>query len=347
MLVLIKNETSIIELENFVSSVSQLGYNYNFLQDSGMRVVEIINDELYCPESLFSQDPCVEKIISSDEAYKKASRKKHPANTVIEVGSVKIGGGQVQIIAGPCSIESHEQAARIASKVAALGIKLFRGGAFKPRTSPYSFQGLSEEGLKILKSVTRETGMYAVTELLDVRHADMICEYADIVQIGTRNAMNYPLLKEAGRLNKPVLLKRGISSTIKEFLLCAEYIMSQGNEQVILCERGIKTFETAYRSTLDLAAVSIIKELSHLPIIVDPSHASGAWNLVSDLSLASIAAGADGVMIEVHDIPSEALSDSRQSLKPEKLSELVAKIAKIASCLGRSSPFAGKGPDKI
>jgi len=347
MLVLIKNETSVEELEDFVRSVSRLGYNYNFLQDAAMRVVEIINDEIYCPEYLFSQNPCVERIISSDAAYKKASRKKHPGNTVIEIGSVKIGGGEVQIIAGPCSIESHEQASRIAAKVASLGIKLFRGGAFKPRTSPYSFQGLNEEGLKILRSVTRETGMYAVTELLDVRHADMVCEYADIVQIGTRNAMNYPLLKEAGRLNKPVLLKRGISSTIKEFLLCAEYIMSQGNEQVILCERGIKTFETAYRSTLDLAAVSIIKELSHLPIIVDPSHASGAWNLVSDLSLASVAAGADGVMIEVHDFPSEALSDSRQSLKPEKFSELVSKISKIASCLGRSSSSGGKGSDNI
>ncbi|HNY12920.1 MAG TPA: 3-deoxy-7-phosphoheptulonate synthase, partial [Candidatus Wallbacteria bacterium] len=266
---------------------------------------------------------------------------------VIEVGTVKIGGNQVQIIAGPCSIESYEQTSRIAAKVASVGIKLFRGGAFKPRTSPYSFQGLNEEGLKILKDVTKENGMYAVTEFLDVRHADMIREYADIVQIGTRNAMNYPLLKEAGRMNKPVLLKRGISSTIKEFLLCAEYIMCQGNERVILCERGIRTFENAYRSTLDLAAVSIIKELSHLPIIVDPSHASGAWNLVSDLSLASIAAGADGVMIEVHDIPSEALSDSRQSLKPEKLSELAGKISKIASCLGRSFMACEKGSDKI
>lgn len=335
MLVIMKKRAAARDIDGLARAAAQLGYSVNVARDSGRAVVEIGGDEIFCSPDMFNGFPAVEKVVSAPPPFKLVARSHKPSGTEVKIGTVRIGRGNIQMIAGPCSIESEAQAMRIAKNVAGLGIKLFRGGAFKPRTSPYSFQGLSEKGLHILKKAAHEHGMYAVTELTDVRHAEAVGENADVVQIGTRNATNYPLLSEAGKLGKPILLKRGISSTIREFLLCAEYIMSRGNGRVILCERGIRTFETAYRSTLDIAAVSIIKELSHLPVIVDPSHASGAWNLVSDLSLAAIAAGADGVMIEVHDRPEEALSDSRQSLKPKRLCGLMGGIARVAACLGR------------
>ena len=268
--------------------------------------------------------------------YKLVSREMKDEDSLIRVGNDSIGGPDLQIIAGPCSVETREQTLEIAKAVKASGAHMLRGGAFKPRTSPYSFQGLGEAGLKILAEARDVTGLPIVTEVVDARDVELVSSYADMLQIGARNNNNFALLKEVGISKKPVLLKRGISSTTKEYLLSAEYIMAQGNYNIVLCERGIRSFETATRNTLDISAVPLIKSLSHLPILVDPSHATGLWHLVIPLALASIVAGADGVMVEVHHNPSEALSDGEQSLKPEKFKELVDRIRGLLPCIGRS-----------
>jgi 3-deoxy-7-phosphoheptulonate synthase len=261
------------------------------------------------------------------------TRETKPENTIVEVSGIRIGEKKKIVIAGPCSVESQEQLSQIARAVKDNGAHLLRGGAFKPRTSPYSFQGLHDEGLKILKQISEEFDIPVVTEVMDPRKIDLVCNYADILQIGSRNMHNTPLLIEVGKVNKPVLLKRGMSATIEEFLLAAEYILKQGNDQVILCERGIRTFETSTRFTLDIGAIPLLKRISHLPVIVDPSHGTGHWWMVPDLAKAAIVAGADGLMIEVHHLPKEAKSDGVQSLKPEVFEVLMKDLAFIEKAL--------------
>ena len=260
------------------------------------------------------------------EPYKKANRLFHPADTIVDVNGSKVGGKYLGIMAGPCSVESEKQIVEVAKAVKASGANFLRGGAFKPRTSPYSFQGLELEGLELLKIAKQETGLPIVTELMGVEYLDRFVEDVDVIQIGARNMQNFDLLKEVGKTQTPILLKRGMSSTIEEWLMSAEYIMAGGNENVILCERGIRTFETATRNTLDLSAVPVIKEKSHLPIIIDPSHATGKRDLVEPLAKAAIAVGADGLMIEVHNNPAKALCDGKQSIKPETFDEIMKKI---------------------
>ena len=280
--------------------------------------------------------PGVEKVMTILKPYKLVSRDFKKEDSILDLGDgVKIGGKEIVLMAGPCSVESEELLVDIAKKVKAAGAKVLRGGAFKPRTSPYNFQGLGEEGLKYLKTAKEETGLLIVTELMDLRNLELVEKYADIIQIGARNMQNFDLLKEVGRSKKPVLLKRGMSSTIKEFLMSAEYILSEGNFNVTLCERGIRTFEDATRFTLDVSAVPVIKSLSHLPCIIDPSHATGKWGLVGPCAKAAVAVGSDGLMIEVHPHPEDAMSDGAQSLYPEKFKELTNELKKVAEAVGR------------
>ncbi|MBN1353416.1 MAG: 3-deoxy-7-phosphoheptulonate synthase [Candidatus Omnitrophica bacterium] len=281
--------------------------------------------------------PGVEKVMPILKPYKLVSRDFKKENTVIDLGdSVKIGAEELIVMAGPCSVENEGLLIDIAKKVKAAGAKILRGGAFKPRTSPYSFQGLGEEGLKYLKRAKEETGLLIVTELMDSRNIDLMEKYTDIIQIGARNMQNFDLLKEVGRSKKPVLLKRGMSNTVKEFLMSAEYILSEGNFNVILCERGIRTFEDSTRFTLDISAVPLVKNLSHLPCIVDPSHATGKWGLVPPCARAAVAAGCDGLIVEVHPSPENAFSDGVQSLYPEKFSEMMLELREVAKAVGRA-----------
>jgi 3-deoxy-7-phosphoheptulonate synthase len=279
--------------------------------------------------------PAVESVTRIAVPFKLASREFHPHDTVITVGRCAIGSDQLALMAGPCSVEGEAQAFIIAEAVAKAGATVMRGGAYKPRTSPYSFQGLGEEGLKILRRAADAHGLAVVSEAMDSQQVPLVARYADIIQVGARNMQNFPLLREVGHAGKPVLLKRGLASTIEEWLLSAEHIVSQGNAQVILCERGIRTFETYTRNTLDLNAIPVVKELSHLPVIVDPSHGTGIRNKVAPMARAAIAAGADGLIIEVHHDPDHALSDGPQSLYPQQYAELVAQIRTIAAVLGR------------
>jgi 3-deoxy-7-phosphoheptulonate synthase len=278
----------------------------------------------------------VEKVIPILAPYKLASREFKPDDTVIRIGDVTIGGEEIQVMAGPCAVESREQLLEVAEMVRERGARILRGGAFKPRTSPYAFQGLEEKGLEYLAEAREKTGLLVVTEVMDTQKVAMVAQYADILQIGARNMQNFPLLREVAKYNKPVLLKRGLSATIEEWIMAAEYIMVSGNHQVILCERGIRTFESFTRNTLDLSAVPVIKELSHLPIIVDPSHSTGKWKLVQPMARSAIAAGADGLIIEVHPKPSEALCDGPQSVTPERFSNIMGDLQKMAVVMGRT-----------
>jgi len=277
----------------------------------------------------------IERMIQESQAFKLVSREFQEQDTIVKVNDVAIGGKAVVVVAGPCSVENEKQIMETARAVKKSGAKLFRGGAFKPRTSVYSFQGLGEDGLKILVKAKKETGLPIVTEVMSSERAKLVARYADILQIGCRNMQNYPLLLEVGKVGKPVLLKRGFNSTIKEFLLSAEYIMAQGNTQIILCERGIRTFETMTRNTLDLSAVPILKKLSHLPVMADPSHATGKRDLILPMARASIAAGVDALMVEVHPHPDRALSDGPQSLHLQEFEQMMKGIRPIAKCLGR------------
>lgn len=278
---------------------------------------------------------CVDSVIRIQEPFKKVNRKLKTSNTVIKIKDVEIGGNEIIVMAGPCSVESKEQVELIAEKVKESGAKILRGGAYKPRTSPYSYQGMGEEGLQILRDVADKNNLLVVSELMDKDHIKQFEEYVDIIQIGARNMQNFALLKELGKTNMPIMLKRGFSNTIEEWLMSAEYIMAGGNENVILCERGIRTFEPMTRNTLDISTIPIVKKLSHLPVIIDPSHAAGKWDLVESLSMASVAAGADGLIIEVHHEPEKALSDGAQSLKPKKFDELMNKIRLIGTAIER------------
>jgi 3-deoxy-7-phosphoheptulonate synthase len=279
--------------------------------------------------------PGVEKLVPIMKPFKLASREYHPDNTVIDVAGVQVGGERVVVIAGPCAVESRKQLLTAARGVRAAGADLLRAGAFKPRTSPYSFQGLEEEGLEILLAARAETGLPIVTEVMDQRGVEMVAECADMVQVGARNMQNFNLLRDLGQLDKPVLLKRGPSATVEEWLMAAEYILSSGNSRVVLCERGIRTFETGTRNTLDVSAVPAVKLQSHLPVLVDPSHGTGRWRMVAPMALAAIAAGADGVMVEVHPCPEEALSDGAQSLHLERFAGFLAELRPVAEAVGR------------
>ena len=288
-------------------------------------------------EELLSQLPGVERVMRVSEPYKKANRKYHPDDSVIHIGrGVKVGGEKLAVMAGPCSVESEEQIVGVAQAVKAAGACALRGGAYKPRTSPYSFQGMGLDGLRLLDEARRATGMPVVTELMSADQLPFFEEWVDVIQIGARNMQNFDLLKKVGKTSKPILLKRGLSSTIEEWLMSAEYIMAGGNDQVILCERGIRTFETYTRNTLDLSAVLAVKQLSHLPVVVDPSHACGRAWMVERMALAAVAAGADGLIIEVHNDPKNALCDGAQSITPDQFEALMGKLEPIARCVGRT-----------
>lgn len=311
------------ELENFGCSVWP---TYGKFQT----ILGIVGDTGKLDRDYLLSKPFVEKVLSVQEPYKKANRTFHPENTVITVGNQTIGGNQVAVIAGPCSVESPEQIVSIARQVKSAGAGFLRGGAFKPRSSPYSFQGLQQEGLALLKQARQVSGLPVVTEIMSIKQLETHHEDIDMIQIGARNMQNFDLLKAAGQIDKPILLKRGQSATIEELLMAAEYIMAGGNEKVVLCERGIRTFETYTRNTLDLSAVLAIKRLSHLPVIVDPSHAAGLWWMVESLSKAAVAVGADGLIIEVHQDPSNARCDGQQSIKPERFASLMESLREIA-----------------
>ena len=299
-------------------------------------IVGLIGDTSRLDTDLIQGLSMVETVTRISEPYKNANRKFHPEDTVVEVRGVKLGGGHFQLIAGPCSVESQEQITNIAKDVKKAGAKMLRGGAFKPRTSPYAFQGLRDEGLKLLKNAGQAAGMPVVTEIMDAAHIELFEEYADIFQVGARNMQNFELLKELGKSKKPVLLKRGLANTLQELLMSAEYIMAGGNENIILCERGIRTFETATRNTLDISAVPMLKKMSHLPVVVDPSHAAGIADMVHPLSLAAAAVGADGIMVEVHNDPAHALCDGPQALTPERFEALSNDVKKILAVVGKT-----------
>lgn len=315
------------------------------LEDTNLRVhiskgehrtiVGAIGDERVIAEIPMESFPGVEKVLPILKPYKLVSREFKPENTVVNINGLEIGGPQIQVIAGPCAVESREVLEEIAEEIEPAGVHFLRGGAFKPRTSPYAFQGWGEKGLKFLAGVREKTGMKVVTELMDPRDTVLVCKYADIVQIGTRNMQNFRLLTEVGNIDKPVILKRGLCATIKEFLMSAEYIMAQGNERVIMCERGIRTFETETRNTLDISAVPLLKQLTHLPVIVDPSHAVGRADLVPAVSRAAVAAGADGLLVEVHVRPEEAMSDGPQSLRPQVFLSMIEECRRVAEAIGR------------
>lgn len=303
---------------------------------SSMTIVGLVGDTSGIPIETLEIQEAVERVMKVQEPYKRANRKFHPDNTVIRSGDVVIGTERICIIAGPCSVESEEQICQIARQVQASGAVMLRGGAFKPRTSPYSFQGLKAEGLMYMKKARLATGLPVVSEITNPAQLELFLEFVDIIQVGTRNMQNFELLKELGRIRRPILLKRGFANTLDELLMSAEYIMSGGNADVILCERGIRTFETSTRNTLDISAVPVLKSRTHLPVFVDPSHASGFAALVEPLSRAAVAAGADGLIIEVHNDPVHALSDGQQSLTPEAFAGLVSGLRPIAAAIGRT-----------
>ena len=336
MIIVLKPRTKQQEIDHVVNLIKSKGLDTHIVEGSEMTIIGCIGDTTRIDSKLFEVNPSVDKVMHVQEPYKLANRAFHPEESIVDVSGVKVGGGHLAMIAGPCSVESTEQVLEIALAAKASGANLLRGGAFKPRTSPYSFQGLGLEGLDILCEVKEETGMPIVTELMSPDHLDLFNEKVDLIQIGARNMQNFDLLKQLGQLDRPILLKRGLNATYEEWIMSAEYIMASGNENVILCERGIRTFESYTRNTLDLQSIPVLRKLTHLPVIVDPSHAGGKWWLVDAMSRAAIAAGADGLMVEVHNNPECALCDGAQSLKPEKYNELFQDVAQIAKVLGKT-----------
>ncbi len=334
MIIVVKKDCDKKQLDNLIGWVKKQGLGVDVSVGESSIVVGLIGDTPKVDIDLVRSMEIVETVKRIQEPYKSANRKFHPEDTIIDVGGHKFGGNHFQFIAGPCSVESEEQVVGIAKAVKAAGATLLRGGAYKPRTSPYSFQGMGERGLELLKIARQETGLPIVTEIMSERHIDLFKDI-DVVQIGARDMQNFQLLKEVGKMDKPILLKRGLANTIEEWLMSAEYIMSEGNKKVILCERGIRTFEPMTRNTLDLSAIPLLKELTHLPVIVDPSHASGISRLVEPMSLASAGAGAGGLMIEVHNDPAHALCDGPQALRPEQFEEVVKKVNKILPLVGK------------
>lgn len=332
MIAVIKNDATKQQLDNLIDWFNKQGVKVHLSQGEYCTVLGLIGDTTKIDVDLLNGLDIIESVTRISEPFKKANRKFHPDDTIVDVGGVKIGGGNFEFIAGPCSVESKEQVIEIAQAVKASGANLLRGGAFKPRTSPYDFQGLKADGIEFLLEAKKVTGMPIVTEIMSAEHLPLF-EDIDLIQVGARNMQNFELLKALGKINKPILLKRGLASTIKEFLMSAEYIMAGGNEQIILCERGIRTYETYTRNTLDLSAVPVLKELSHLPVLVDPSHATGMARLVKPMAMAAAACGADGLMIEVHNDPPHALCDGAQSLTPKAFDEVAKKVMRIREVL--------------
>ncbi len=332
MIVVLKENAPKASVDNLISWLEEQNLSVHISQGHYQTVLGLIGNTVGIDEQFLESLDIISSVKRISEPFKNANRKFHPDDCVINAGGVKIGGGHFQIIAGPCSIETPEQITQIAKAIAKSGAGILRGGAFKPRTSPYAFQGLRAGGIELLEHAKKETGLPIITEIMNTTHLPLF-ENVDIIQVGARNMQNFELLKELGKTNKTILLKRGLASTIQEFLMSAEYIMSGGNENVILCERGIRTFEPTTRNTLDLSAIPVLKELTHLPVVVDPSHACGVSRYVKSLSLAAVAAGADGLMIEVHNNPQKALCDGAQSLTPEQFDDLCKAVSKIRKVL--------------
>ena len=332
MIAVLKHGTTPTQREQLVAWLRRMELDVHISEGAEDTVLGLIGDTSRVDMELLGSLDIVRSVKRISEPYKQVNRKFHPLDSVIGIGNAKIGGGSFAMIAGPCSVESEEQIIGVAQAVKAAGATILRGGAYKPRTSPYAFQGLGSQGLELLRAARAATGLPICTELMDLRHLDEFHDI-DIIQIGARNMQNFDLLKEVGKTDKPILLKRGLSSTIQEWLMSAEYIMSEGNEKIILCERGIRTYETATRNTLDLSCVPILHELSHLPVVVDPSHATGKARLVTPMAVAAAASGADGLMIEVHNDPAHALCDGAQSLTPEKFAVLAEKVSKIREAM--------------
>ena len=332
MIAVIKQGVPEAQIDNLVNWLETQNLTVHRSEGMYATILGLVGDTTQVDIELLQNLEIVESVTRISEPFKSANRKFHPEDTVVDVSGVKVGGGQFAVIAGPCSVESEEQIIAIAKQVQASGATLLRGGAFKPRTSPYDFQGLAADGLKLLKEAKRETGMPIVTEIMNANHLPLF-EDVDLIQVGARNMQNFDLLKELGRIRKPILLKRGLANTMKEWLMSAEYIMAGGNEQIILCERGIRTYETYTRNTLDLSAVPMLHELTHLPVMVDPSHASGINWMVKPMAMAAVAAGADGLMIEVHNDPKHALCDGAQSLTPEQFDDVAKRVHQIREAI--------------
>ncbi len=325
MIAVVRKSTTSAQLEHLIAWLRGQNLDVHISHGEDYTILGLIGDTSKIDMELLGSLDIVESVKRVSEPFKQCNRLFHPEDTVIEVGNVKIGGGHFAVMAGPCSVETEEQIIEVAAKVKAAGANILRGGAFKPRTSPYDFQGLKAEGIRLLLEAKKATGLPIVTEIMNANYLDLFAD-VDIIQVGARNMQNFDLLKELGKTDKPILLKRGLANTLKEFLMSAEYIMSEGNQNVILCERGIRTFDTYSRNTLDLTAVPALHELTHLPVIVDPSHATGKVKLVPPMALAAVACGADGVMVEVHNDPIHALCDGAQSLKPEQFADLMERM---------------------
>lgn len=332
MIIILKNNPDMKKLDKLLNMLTEKGFTYHFSQGQKITILGIVGDTVGLDPNQFKALDIVEGVKRIQEPYKLANRKFFPQDTIVDIGGVKIGGGHFQVIAGPCSVESQDQICGTALLVKEAGAAILRGGAFKPRTSPYTFQGLRKEGIDLLLKAKIASGMPIVTEVMDVNHLSMF-DKVDMIQVGARNMQNYELLKELGGVRKPILLKRGPAATLEDLLMSAEYIMASGNNKVVLCERGIKTFETATVNTLDLSAVPLLKELTHLPVIVDPSHATGIARIVKPMALAAAAAGADGLMVEVHHQPEEALCDGAQSLDPKRFKDLMQALMRLREAL--------------
>ena len=336
MVIIMKPGTKKEDIEALADTFRAQGLDVGITHGIGCTILGLVGDTTELDMDKISMEDHVERVMRVQEPYKKANRKFHPEDTVVTVGGARIGGGNFSVIAGPCSVESEEQICAVAQDVKLSGAALLRGGAFKPRTSPYSFQGMGTHGLDLLMEAREQTGLPIVSEIMDPRMAQLFEDEVDLVQVGARNMQNFELLKEVGKMSKPILLKRGLSNTYEEWIMSAEYIMAAGNENVILCERGIRTFETYTRNTLDVSAIPAIKQMSHLPVIVDPSHAAGMYWMVEPLALAAVAAGADGLIIEVHNDPAHAKCDGQQSLTPKKFDDLMGKVGALVNMMGKT-----------
>ena len=335
MIIVLKPRATKDDVSRVEQLIKRKGLDTHVVEGAEMTIIGCIGDTTQVDPKLFEVDKAVDKVMHVQEPYKLANRAFHPEDSIVDVSGVKVGGGHLALIAGPCSVESVDQVLEIAKAAKASGANLLRGGAFKPRTSPYSFQGLGLEGLDILCEAKAATGLPIVTELMSPQYLDVFNEKVDLIQIGARNMQNFDLLKQLGQLDRPILLKRGLNATYEEWIMSAEYIMAAGNENVILCERGIRTFETYTRNTLDLQSIPVLRRLTHLPVVVDPSPAGGKWWLVEPMAKAAIAAGADGLMVEVHNDPECALCDGAQSLKPAKYDTLIKEVSQIAKVIGK------------
>jgi 3-deoxy-7-phosphoheptulonate synthase len=336
MIIVVRPDATDAQIQHIVERVQELGFTPHYSRGERRTIIGVIGDESKPQTEMLAAIDGVEQVLPILKPFKLASRELHNEDSVVQVGTVQIGGGSLAMIAGPCAVESYEGLDRIAARVRRAGANILRGGAFKPRTSPYSFQGMGVEGLMILRDVGQNYGMPVVTEVMDPRQVGVVCEFADMLQIGARNMQNFDLLKELGQAPRPVLLKRGMSATVKDLLMSAEYILAAGNPNVVLCERGVRSFEDSTRNMLDMSAVPNVKGQSHLPIIVDPSHATGRPDLIPAMAKASVAAGADGVHVEVHDCPEKALSDGPQALLPDRYDQLMKDLRRLAQVVGKT-----------